>query len=204
MTLRRLILVTSLLMMVLTAAGSSRAQESANRKSEAIAFEIGLNAAGLRGDSFSDFETRLLVGGMAIANLGSGWGVEAGLDMVWVDQPATSYLYYLLVQRELPTLDRIEPFAATGVGGLTTRLDTRGVDETRSDWLVPLVAGLRWSRMAESRWGIRASFTDYVVWEELPRTIPVGGATSEVGATRVTHNLAFSLGLLYHIGGGVP
>jgi len=190
--------------LVLTAAGSSRAQESANPKSEAIALEIGLNAAGLKGDSFSDFETRLLVGGMVLANLGSGWGVEAGLDMVWVDQPATSYLYYLLVQRELPALDRIEPFLATGVGGLTTRLDTRGVDETRSDWLVPLVAGLRWSRIAESHWGIRASFTDYVVWEELPLIIPVGGATSEVGETRVTHNLAFSLGLLFHVGGGSP
>ena len=125
-----------------------------------------------------------------------------GFDIVWVDQPATSYLYKGLMQRELPSIGGLEPFLATGVGGVTTRLDVRGVHEIESDWLVPLVAGVRWRKDIVSPWGIRAEFTDMVVWEEVPcGCVNIDGPTPKTGDTSADHNLAVSLGLFVRWGG---
>jgi hypothetical protein len=168
--------------------------------------ELGLHGAGLRGDSFSTFETRLLAGGSAIAEAWKGWGLGVGLDLVWVDQEATSYLYRVSVRRALPSFGGVEPYLATGVGGLTTRLDVRGVHASDSDWLVPIAAGARWRKDVDTSWGVRAEFTDLVVWEEVPcDCVNIGyGPTPETGDTSATHNLAVSAGVFLRLGGESP
>jgi hypothetical protein len=165
--------------------------------------EFEAHAAGLRGDSFSPFdETRLLAGGSAAVDAWKGWGLGVGLDAVWVDQEATSWLYHLRVERDLPSLGEVEPFLAAGVGGLTTR---SGSYDTESDWLVPLVAGLLWPGGAESAWGVRAALTDFIVWEEVPcGCVNIGGPTPKTGDTSAIHNLAISAGVFVRLGGKSP
>jgi hypothetical protein len=179
-------------------ASSAFAQEGAR---PVVEFEA--HAAGLRGDSFSPFdETRLLAGGSAAADAWNGWGLGVGLDAVWVDQEAASYLYHLRVERDLPSLGRVEPFLAAGVGGLTTR---SGSYDTESDWLVPLVAGVLWPGGAESAWGVRAAMTDFVIWEEVPcGCVNIGGPTPKTGDTSAIHNLAISAGVFVRLGGKSP
>jgi hypothetical protein len=166
------------------------------------ALELGLYAGGLRGDSFSTFETRLLVGGTAIAEISRGWRMGVGLDLVWVDQLATSYLYRAVLERDLPSFGGVGPYVEAGVGGLTTRLDVQGVNDTESDWLVPLVAGVRWRRDPKTSWGIRVAATDFIVWEEVPcGCVEIGdGPTPETGDTSATHNLSVSIGLFLLFG----
>ena len=165
------------------------------------ALELGLHAGGLRGDSFSTFETRLLMGGTASAEISRGWRMGVGLDLVWVDQPATSYLYRAVLQRDLPSFGGVAPYVEAGVGGLTTRLEVSGVNDTESDWLVPLVAGVRWRRGPETSWGVRVAATDFIVWEEVPcGCVNIGGPTPETGDTSAIHNLSVSVGLFFLFG----
>ena len=166
------------------------------------ALELGLHAGGLGGDSFSTFETRLLMGGTASAEILRGWRMGVGLDLVWVDQPATSYLYRAVLQRDLPSFGGVAPYVEAGVGGLTTRLDVSGVNDTESDWLMPLVAGVRWRRSPETAWGVRVAATDFVVWEEVPcGCVEIGdGPTPETGDTSAIHNLSVSVGVFFLVG----
>lgn len=166
------------------------------------ALELGLHAGGLRGDSFSTFETRLLMGGTAIAEVSSGWRMGVGLDLVWVDQLATSYLYRAVLQRDLPSFGGVAPYVEAGVGGLTTRLDVPGASDTDSDWLVPLAAGVRWRSGPQTPWGVRVAATDFIVWEEVPcGCVEVGeGPTPETGDTSAIHNLSVSVGVLFLFG----
>jgi hypothetical protein len=173
------------------------------QKEDRPVVEIEAHAAGLRGDSFTSFdETRLLAGGSAAADAWGRWSLGVGLDAVWVDQEATSWLYHLRVGRDLPSLGKVEPFLAAGVGGLTTR---SGSYDTESDWLVPLVVGVLWPGGAESAWGVRAAVTDYVVWEEVPcGCVNIGGPTPKTGDTSAIHNLAISGGNYVYLGGRSP
>jgi hypothetical protein len=110
----------------------------------------------------------------------------------------------VVVQRGLPSLGVVDPYVETGVGGLTTRLDVPGVDDTESDWMLPLGAGVGWRKDAETAWGARIGVTDFIVWQEVPATIPVGGSNVASDDTRVTHNVAVSAGVVLRLRRGAP
>lgn len=169
-------------------------------------FEIGIHATGVRArapaEEFHPFvESRLLLGGSLYWDVASEWSLGAEMDVGWLDQPWTTYVYRAAVRRSLPAFGEVKPFLATGLGGVTTRLDVPGAQDTESDWLVPLVAGARW--WSDSSWGVGAEIVDLVVWEEVPcGCVEIGdGPTPKTGDTSATHNIGVSAGIFIRLGG---
>ena len=185
---------------------TSYAQEGGGQASERPTLELGLHAAGMRGDALSPFETRLLAGGTALVGPWGGWSLGPGLDLVWVDQEATTYMYSAIAQRAFRSIGGFEPFLAAGVGGWTNRIDIPGAHASESDWMVPLWAGARWSKRPDAAWGARAAFRDVIVWEEVPcGCVEIGdGPTPATGDTSAVHNWGISAGVFVRLGGMSP
>ena len=175
-------------------ASSALAQEGARP-----VVELEAHAAG---DSFSTFETRLVVGGN---------GARGGVERMAPGSRAGRHLgrsacHELPIpggrSRDLRSFGGVEPYVGTRVGGLTTRLDVAGANDTASDWLVSLVAGVRWRKDIETSRGVRVAATDFIVWQEIPLTVPVGGSSGQRRDTRVTNNPAVSARVFLRVGGG--
>lgn len=90
---------------------------------------------------------------------------------------------------------------AVEVGGITSRLDVRGVEETETDWFVPLALGVAWSGVPDSPWGARVTFTDWVVFKEERLGVDIGGGPVPTGDRRAIHLAGVSAGVTYRLGG---
>lgn len=182
-------------------AGSAGAQERGVPD-----LELDLHATGVGGrlpaESFHPFEDpRLLFGGTVLKGVSRNWSLGVGVEIGWVDQDWTTYVYHARVQRRLALAGGFDLSAAAGLGGLTSRLDVRGVEETETDLLVPLAVGVAWRPDPESSWGLRATFTDWVVREEEPcGCVSIGGPLPETGEYDAVHNLGISAGVLLLLG----
>lgn len=64
-----------------------------------------------------------------------------GLEVAWLDTEVTSYLYHVPVEGRVASGGALDLVGALGVGGITSRLNARGLEETETDWLVPLGLG---------------------------------------------------------------
>lgn len=194
------------LSLILIPAALARAQERAVSD-----LELGLHATGVRGRGFGGAfhpfeESRLLAGGTALAGVARNWSVGAGLEVGWVDQDWTTYVYYARVQRLLASVGGFDLAGAVGLGGLTTRLAIQDSAETETDWVVPLAADVAWRRDRGSRWGVRMTVTDWIVREEVPcDCVDIGGGPApETGEFDATHHLGISAGVFLRLGRRSP
>jgi hypothetical protein len=169
-------------------------------------WEIDLHATGILGRQSLEGlhpldETRLLAGGIALAELTPRWGLGGGLEVAWLDTEVTSYLYHVRVERRVASGGALDLVGAIGVGGITSRLDVRGVEETETDWLVPLALGVAWSGVPDSPWGVRVTFTDWVVFQEERLGVDIGGGPVPTGDRQAIHLAGISAGVTYRLGG---
>lgn len=172
-------------------------------REDGAAVHFGVHAAALRGDAFSEFETRLLVGGTALLDGWRGWRPGAAIGLVWLDQEATTYVYHIRMEHGWAAPGGFEPYMAFGLGGVTTRLDVTGVEDSETSLLLPLSAGTTWLPHERSSWGVRVDLADLVVRVEEPcGCVEIGdGPTPRTGEFEAVHNLAVSAGLEFRLGG---
>lgn len=129
------------LSLMLIPAAPVLAQESGGTR-----WELDLHATGILGRQSLEGlnpldETRLLAGGIALAELTPRWGLGGGLEVAWLDTEVTSCLYHVPVEGRVASGGALDLVGAVGVGGITSRLNARGLEETETDWLVPLGLG---------------------------------------------------------------
>lgn len=152
-------------------------------------------------------DTDGLLGARFLYNTAPGWGFGANFD--WV--PAASidlrgsdedldinvFLYSAEVDYTFPSPNRLHFFVGGGVGAATVSLGDApaGIDDSETDFLVPLAAGVKWfSRTTRQSWAFRAEIRDNIIWQE---TFDVEEQDEDPEAT---HNLELSAGISLFFG----
>jgi opacity protein-like surface antigen len=122
-----------------------------------------------------------MVGLRFLYNTAPGWGFGANLD--WVpaaqidlgpsaqdeDLDINLFLYSAEVDYTFPSPNRLHLFVGGGVGAATISLEDApsGIDDSETDFLVPLAIGLKWfSRTTRQSWALRAEFRDNIIWRD--------------------------------------
>lgn len=154
-------------------------------------------------------DTDAILGLRFLYNTAPGWGFGANLD--WIpaaqidlgpgpgpdDLDINVFLYSAEVDYTFPSPNRLHLFVGGGVGGATIRLDDAppGIDDSETDVLVPLAAGLKWfSRTVRQSWAFRAEVRDNIIWRD--RFDPDEGDEDP----EATHNLELSGGISFFFG----
>ena len=168
-----------------------------------LPLEVEVHATGIAGELRRDVltpfeESRLLAGGRALAGFSPNWSLGLNVEVGWVDQDGTTYMYDARLRRRLFSIGVIDFSGMLGIGGVTTRLEVPGVKETETDLLVPLAASLANRKRDASFWGFDLTLTDWIVREQLLcDCVSIGGPTPETGESTSTHNLGLSAGIWF-------
>ena len=131
-------------------------------------------------DENDDTDTDPLVGARLLYNFANGFGIGVNFDWVFVDQvpnPAGSanedmnvnlYLYDAELHYAFPATSKVKVFLGAGVGAATrafTDIPPSGTDETFTELLVPVFAGLKFVNDAyDPSWGLTAEVRDNIIW----------------------------------------
>lgn len=152
-----------------------------------------------------------LVGLRFLYNTAPGWGFGANLDWVpaaQIDLRGTDadldldvFLYSAEVDYTFPSPNRLHLFVGGGVGAATISLGDGPeglgnlIDDSETDFLVPLAVGLKWfSRTTRQSWALRAEFRDNIIWRD--RFDPDEGDDDP----EATHNFELSGGISFFFG----
>lgn len=138
-------------------------------------YELNLHAGAFFPDDADDTEG--MFGGRIFLHKPSGWGFGGNFDYVprsEVDIPGTdedvditTYLYSGELNYTFPTSSQLAFFAGAGIGGATTKVDFADDDDSSTDLLVPLGAGVKWNnRPTNPSWAIRGDVRDNIIWAE--------------------------------------
>ena len=131
-------------------------------------------------DEDDDTDTDPLVGARLQYNFANGFGIGANFDWVLLDQipnPAGSdnedmnvnlYMYDAELHYAFPATSKVKFFLGAGVGAATrafTDIPPSGGDETFTDLLVPVFAGLKFTNDAlDPSWGFTIEGRDNIIW----------------------------------------
>lgn len=154
-------------------------------------------------------DTDGILGLRFLYNTAPGWGFGANLD--WVpaaqvdlgpgagdeDLDINVFLYSAEIDYTFPSPNRLHLFVGGGVGGATISLEDAppGVDDSETDFLVPLAVGLKWfSRTTRQSWAFRAEFRDNIIWRDRL------DADERDTDPEATHNLELSGGISFFFG----
>lgn len=181
-------------------------------------WELNLHAGAFQRDlgfdDDDDTDTDVLVGLRLMRHIPSGFGFGGNFDWVFADQfelgpgfededvNINIYLYSFEVDYTFPTEGPVKFFVGAGVGGATTHFDDLPgaadfLDETDTDLLVPLAAGLKFlDDGTDPRWGFRVDARDNIIWvDEFDPVEEDLDKTAE-------NNWELSAGLSFFFGGG--
>lgn len=164
-------------------------------------------------DDGDDTDTDPLVGARIQYNTGSGIGIAGNFDWVFVDQitlPAGSaaedinvnlYLYSGELHYTIPSESALKFFVGAGVGAATRQFTDLGSagdeEESFTDLLVPVFAGLKWVNDAvDPTWGFTLEGRDNIIF--IDEFDPVEGDEDK----KATNTWAGQAGLSFFFGGG--
>ncbi|MDX1624342.1 MAG: outer membrane beta-barrel protein [Gemmatimonadota bacterium] len=168
-------------------------------------------------DEGDDTDTDVLAGARLMRHWDNGLGVGGNFDWVFADEfdlppgfddedvNINIFLYSAEIQYTFPTTGPVDFFVGGGIGAMTTQFDDLPgaddfLDETETDLLIPLAAGLRFlNDEANPTWGFRVDGRDNIQLIE-DVADPVEGDTD----TEVENNWELSAGLSFFFGGGEP
>lgn len=159
-----------------------------------------------------DIETDPMFGIRLARHTESGWGVGGNFD--WVSggtleagSPDLSgidldmFLYSAEIGYTFPTPGPLDYFVGAGAGGATERLKKippLDEDETNTDLLVPLVAGLKiYDNDTVPRWAFRLDVRDNLIWRE---EFSLAANDVSSGDTSIEHNWEISAGVSFFLG----
>lgn len=199
--------------MLFIGAGEASAQVSA--------WEFNLHAGAFQRDlgfdEGDDTDTDFLAGVRLMRHSDNGFGFGGNFDWVFADEfelgpgfededvNINIFLYSAELQYTFPTTGPVDFFVGAGIGGMTTQFDDLPgaddfLDETETDLLVPIAAGLRFlNDDVNPTWGFRVDGRDNIQFiEDVPD--PEEGDTD----TEAENNWELSAGISFFFGGGPP
>lgn len=136
-------------------------------------YELNIHAGGLFPD---EGDSNGLLGLRMMLHKASGWGFGGNFDWVPISDTGFDevvdvnlYLYSFEVDYTFQSDNPLRFFVGAGAGAATTRIGDapEAIDDTATDFLLPLALGLKWfNRMDNPSWAIRIDVRDNVIWFE--------------------------------------
>lgn len=139
-------------------------------------YELNIHGGAFFPDDDASDDTEGMIGARIFLHKPSGWGFGGNFDYVprqgeigdddEVD--INTYLYSGELNYTFPSSSKAKFFVGAGIGAATTKVDFEDdSDDSSTDLLVPLGAGLKWdNRATDPSWAIRGDVRDNIIFAE--------------------------------------